>query len=476
MDSMNGITGHAARQLKIAKYSSVKSLSSIRSVWEIVGDLTEILEDDDIVLPDIDAISAGLLNALRHQVSKIQELEAIPEAASAVRSLREFQIRVAYASEIARNIDTGNRDDQYDPAELDEWARKTTDLTSGMSYSLYVFNRLILGSDVGGKPLAQFIFSLLEKDGKTGPRAGWFYGYLVAIQALAFGVLIKARQHLKLSKIKIRKELTKRVEVQIPVVMKSLQASHLDWSGWGIDYAFVGNFSRRIPKTGSATYLLTTGANRVVCGIESDQNDRRLFLRCGTLIPGTTGAIDIETEQIEYGTVQEVGGAWGLRTWASSNLKEEGYVLKFDAVPIVVGPEYAIVGIVYGNDPYTGWLYPLVSKWDPTTCRHEWDGENGRIFRAVRSRKDAKSLELKPGVHPRLCMADKVNRTEGMLRGVALQADDEGNARVACLSSGASSDAWLPLQFEASEDIDYGKVTLPKNTRRVEAGYYLPPE
>lgn len=159
----------------------------------------------------------GLVNAMRELFDKVEELETHVDWGSIVGSLTEYQLRIAYAVEIAQNMSTvpdkssrrrkddqGDDDDdgndptpiRYDVQELNKWARKTCDLATGLSYYLYALNRLILGNAIGGRPLTDLYFPLFECDPNMGPWVGRFHGYLVALQAQGFGVLGKARQYL----------------------------------------------------------------------------------------------------------------------------------------------------------------------------------------------------------------------------------------------------------------------------------------
>ncbi|KAE8153307.1 hypothetical protein BDV25DRAFT_149784 [Aspergillus avenaceus] len=420
---------------------------------------------------------SGIGAAIQDLIAKVEELESHVDWGSVVSALTEYQLRVTYAAEVAQNIRNANQkgaeddDDggsavQYDTQELDEWARKTCDLATGLNYYLEALHRLIMGDFVLGKPLMFLYFKLFRDQKPADPKIARLYGYLVAVQAQGYSVLAKAREYLGLRSIDIKQILDARLQSQAQVVMANyVLATPLGlWLGSGAQEYLLEDY-RSDPNVYYDRYFMVPSPDRVACGITVVSNGELVYLHLhhGTIVAGTTLVENVEETEMSW---DGPGRAWGSNFFHvdRSSSDDQSLEATYNSADIVVGSEYAIVGLKLqggGEDEKAiPKLLPVVSRWDPTTGTTEWTGTHSTVTVAIPADGD-ETVELDLDSKIYMSGDDPANRTWGMMRGVKVAFDAQScRVKVCYTSTGLAEDTWLPFEYPETEDLTYENVDI----------------
>jgi len=456
-----GSINQVASMINMAWGSTVQWLSNLQ---QQLGVMSEMMV----------GMAAGLQESLQEMMTRIEQqfdqLGIRVDWGAIVSTVTEYESRIKYACEMATNIQLDKASDsddapatQYSPQELDEWARKTADLATGLGYYLTALDRLIMGSMLN-RPLPLTYFRLFNQyrapTDPINPKAARLFGYLVALQAQGYGVLSKAREFLGLNTVDTTQLLDQRVKAQAAVIQSAYIESMGVAGNWlghnGPDFSFPYLGERREDR-----YVMTPSNKHVACSIYARQegNTPLLYLEYGTVRPG--GTTENAIVDYEGGQYMDFNGqaAWLGHSvfWDDQRLGKPYLWLTPDK--ITVGPQYAIVGIkLEGTSGDYPKFMPIVSKFNPSTGTTEWSGKGGGGIYLARVSSNGIRMPCEKAQFHVGC-EDTKYRTFGMLRGTQLFYGDYG-VKVCYQSTGLSRDTWLPFEYPETPNITYEPITL----------------
>ncbi|KAM7192135.1 hypothetical protein V8F20_008970 [Naviculisporaceae sp. PSN 640] len=436
----------------------------------------------------------GLGNAIQTLLARVEELVGLMENlgtridwGSVVSALTEYQMRVTYATEMVTNIyvgsteggDTAAPESQYDALELEKWADKTVDLATGLGYYLEAVHRLIIGDFTLGKPLMLLYCKLFSQQTPADPKVVRFYGYLVAVQAQGYAVLAKAREYRGMRPIDTTKILNEKLKTQAQAVMESFTLASGVPPGGGVG-GWIGAtgtemvFPRDLKNHNYDIYMMVPSNDKVMCGIRLGDEwfgDNwavtfpYLWIEYGNVIPGTTLVENVGSTRQPVGDNMNHQNHSFVTTFAQSISAEDLTQACYNSTPLTVGPEWAIVGLkLQGTKPPR--IQPVVSRFDPATGKHEWNGSGSGAYVAWVGSGDQiiGGQDLSQGKVHFFAEADNnPNRTRGMMRGIRVSYDPAPVQafRIMYQSTGLNVDTWLPFEYQETPGIQYEPVTLP---------------
>ncbi|KAL3490278.1 hypothetical protein BJX62DRAFT_238257 [Aspergillus germanicus] len=261
IDAIEGQLNHIMHQQQVDTAMVLGSLNGIS--WQIGG-----------MWSDMEA----WFGSMQGQFSVNDELESQVEWGSIFGLLLENQMRITWAVEMAQNISItdseaksrtgggGNGGEtmplQYNAQGLNEWG--TQDSTLKL------------------------------------PRV---FGYLVALQAQGYGVLVKARQYLALPQLSLKELLMTRLQVQTEVAKGLFQEMFpgKEWIEGGAEVSHLVSWNYEHNNNNGTAFIMVPDSTRVVCGVSyadlppaNDMTTAEFAIQHGTVKPGTTAVENLE--------------------------------------------------------------------------------------------------------------------------------------------------------------------------------------